>query len=280
MSAGTYLQARLAERCGGPQFSDASRIGSYLAALSALPCAPLLIADLGDPKRFHHMLRVWKPTSPMNLGSWILTAYTPVCFLAAFRERFLKTPGKRRTFVRLADWAVRSTDLIGIPLALGLAGYTGVLLSTTSTPVWCKNPWLGPLFSASSIHSGATALSMCLPKHSPSLASVEKIDEMATVVEAVAVAGYVKHAGKFAAPLLTGSQSRTFLAGAVGAGLVLPAVLKALSPRKKSSFLTGALALGGALALRWAIVEAGKPSALNPDAARGISSPRGTPAPR
>ena len=30
--------------------------------------------DLGRPERFHHMLRVAKPTSPMSVGTWILTA--------------------------------------------------------------------------------------------------------------------------------------------------------------------------------------------------------------
>jgi len=43
----------------------------------------LLIADLGRPERFHHMLRVAKPSSPMSVGTWILTAYGPGSGLAA-----------------------------------------------------------------------------------------------------------------------------------------------------------------------------------------------------
>ena len=34
-----------------------------------------LIKDLGRPERFHHMLRVAKPTSPMSVGTWILAGY-------------------------------------------------------------------------------------------------------------------------------------------------------------------------------------------------------------
>ena len=38
---------------------------------------PLLVSDLGRPERFHHMLRVFKPTSPMSMGSWALAAMGP-----------------------------------------------------------------------------------------------------------------------------------------------------------------------------------------------------------
>ena len=39
--------------------------------------AGLLVEDLGRPERFVNMLRVIKLTSPMSLGSWILTAFSP-----------------------------------------------------------------------------------------------------------------------------------------------------------------------------------------------------------
>lgn len=51
------------------------------AALVALAGAavspPLLIKDLGKPIRFLYMLRVFKVTSPMSVGSWILTGSGP-----------------------------------------------------------------------------------------------------------------------------------------------------------------------------------------------------------
>src|SRR5262249_37244767 len=43
--------------------------------LADLAC---LVLDLGDPLRFHHMLRVFKPSSPMSLGTWCLTAFALV----------------------------------------------------------------------------------------------------------------------------------------------------------------------------------------------------------
>ena len=43
---------------------------------AALPCAPLLIMDLGRPLRFLNMLRIFKPRSPMSMGAWCLSAFS------------------------------------------------------------------------------------------------------------------------------------------------------------------------------------------------------------
>ena len=44
----------------------------------------MLVLDLGDPLRFHHMLRVFKPSSPMSLGTWSLAAYSlPLTLIVA-----------------------------------------------------------------------------------------------------------------------------------------------------------------------------------------------------
>ena len=46
-----------------------------IATGGAVLSAALLIADLGRPARFLNMLRVFRPTSPMNMGTWILSAF-------------------------------------------------------------------------------------------------------------------------------------------------------------------------------------------------------------
>jgi hypothetical protein len=86
LSAGSYLLARMADRFGGQRSREVTKVGTTVAALAVAPCAPLLIADLGDPARFHHMLRVFKPWSPMNLGAWTLTGYSGAAALALLRE--------------------------------------------------------------------------------------------------------------------------------------------------------------------------------------------------
>ena len=254
VSTGAYMLARLADRFGGDEYRELTRQGTYLAAVSILPAAPLLILDLGDPKRFHHMLRIWKPSSPMNLGSWLLTAYTPITLWAAFRQACMK---KR---ARASDW-------LGIPLALGLAGYTGVLLSTTSTPIWSKNAWLGAVFSASAVHSGASGIKFCLELTGVQAGRevLTQVEHLSGIVEAGCIVGYLQEAGEKAGPLLTGEHSALFLGGGLGAGLLAPLVAEILpAPRKIKpalKLLGTVAALAGALALRWAITGAGKTSA-------------------
>src|SRR5215216_2591916 len=47
-----------------------------LVSLGAAPASPiLLISDLGRPDRFYNMLRVFKPTSPMSVGTWVLSSF-------------------------------------------------------------------------------------------------------------------------------------------------------------------------------------------------------------
>src|SRR5207237_4317140 len=88
ISAGAALIGSLADVFGGERRKELARTANYVAFVALLPCPPLLIADLGTPSRFHHMLRVFKPSSPMNLGSWALftngavTTLTVICMLA------------------------------------------------------------------------------------------------------------------------------------------------------------------------------------------------------
>lgn len=293
LSAGAYVIARCAERCASRDCGEITRYGTYISLATALPCAPLLIMDLGDPKRFHHMLRVIKPSSPMNFGTWVVTAFNMLAVLATGRE-LLRTklgdpppPG----LARLLDWALTTSgDIFGVPVAILLAGYTGVLLSTTSTPVWCKNRWIGALFSASAIGAGASAIRLALDiKQLPAPAEevtkpgapsqvVGKIETVSHFLEAASLAAYLAEAGELAKPLTHGKQKTAFWAGAVGAGLVLPTILRhAPAPARWRRWLgigASVLALAGGAALRWAFVEAGKDSGSDPDAARKSSRPR------
>ncbi len=288
LSAGSYLLARMAERFGGEQFREVTRTGTAVAALAAAPCAPLLITDLGDPSRFHHMLRVFKPWSPMNLGAWTLTGYSGTVALALLREWARGRGERERSLVgRLTDGLVVTiTDLAGIPLALMMAGYTGVLLSGSATPVWSKNRWLGPLFSASAISTGAAAISLALHarrqlRHLPLQEStpgsaLATIDLAAHVAEALTLSGFLTEAGGLAKPLIGGEQARNLWGSVLG--MVASEGVKHLPlPRRASGWgkmAAAALGLAGGFALRWAFVHAGPVSAKDPEAARQASRPR------
>ncbi len=280
LSAGAFLLARMAERFGGERYRAVTRAGSVIAALAAVPCAPLLIADLGDAKRFHHMLRVFKPGSPMNLGAWTLTTYSGAAFAALLREwlRGSRTTEELSRAGRVTDGVLLAvSDAAGVPLALLLAGYTGVLLSGTSTPVWSRNPWLGPLFSAGAIANGAAALSLApgVKANEEASGTLKTIHSIAHVAEMLTAAGFVAAAGSLAEPLTAGKASLPFWGAALG--VVGAEVLKALPLRGRargvSETAASVLGLLGGYALRWSMVHAGRVSAADPEAARRATRP-------
>ncbi len=281
LSAGSYLLARVAERCGGERFRPMTRAGTGLAVAALLPCPPLLIADLGDPKRFHHMLRVFKPRSPMNLGSWVLTGYSGILFLTALREWFRDEERPEGFLSRLFFVGV---DAVGLPLSLFFSGYTGVLLSATATPVWTQNPWLGPLFTASAIGNGAAGIHLALEAqkaedsedHQRMSEVLEQIDTTTDVAEGLTLAGYFWNAGNLAEPLTTGPAAPYFWAAAASA--VTSEVLRRLPVREPTRRWTrlaaSVLGVASGFCLKWAMQQAGVPSAQDPEADRRSSRPR------
>ena len=285
ISGGSYVLSRMADRFGGGRYRDLSKLASYISFASLLPSPPLLIYDLGDPRRFHHMLRVFKPSTPMSLGSWILSGYSLPCTAEALRQFSVQrmTAAHRKRFeagpVNRAITAAH--DLAGVPLALGLAGYTGVLLSCASTPLWCKNAWIGPLFSSSAAATAASAVNLALDltgadEHAPSKRAIERIDSLAHVTEAVMLAGYLKQAGPLARPMTRGGQRKNLwltIAGILGAELLKALPLKG-KPKRATSILASLLSLAGGLALRWAFIYGGQESGGNPRDARLGSKPK------
>ncbi|MCW2715459.1 MAG: nrfD, partial [Frankiales bacterium] len=83
VAAGSSLLSAGADLTGRPAMRRTGRVGA-LVALSASMVA--LVHDLGRPARFLNMLRVVKVTSPMSVGTWLLTAYGPFAGLAAAAE--------------------------------------------------------------------------------------------------------------------------------------------------------------------------------------------------
>ena len=77
------LLAAGAERSQRPGLARSTKI-TALGAISLSAAA--LVHDLGRPSRFVNMLRVFKPTSPMSMGSWLLAAYAPAAGVAALSD--------------------------------------------------------------------------------------------------------------------------------------------------------------------------------------------------
>src|SRR5262249_25786980 len=70
LATGLFLVTAVGELAAPSAFAEVAWVAYPTALVFLLVDLLLLVADLGDPLRFHHMLRVFKPSSPMSLGTW------------------------------------------------------------------------------------------------------------------------------------------------------------------------------------------------------------------
>lgn len=255
ISGGASIIAALADLIGGRPLQRLARVAHWVAFLTLLPCPALLIADLGVPSRFLHMLRVFKPGSPMNLGSWLLLGHGTVLAMTTLRTLTARLP------LALAE----------LPLGIGFAGYTGVLIGTTSVPVWSASPFLGGLFTASAMTTGAAAVSLAASVNGESKAEREVLSTMSIgsgLVELVLLAIYLMTSGSAAKPLLEGHSAAMTLGGAsaTASAVVLEAVAGRL-PRGAGLLrrLAALCTLAAGAALRFSVVHAGPASSSDRD---------------
>jgi hypothetical protein len=122
----------------------------WIAAVGGVVLSPvLLILDLGRPKRFLNMLRVFKPQSPMSVGVWTLVGFSGGAAAAVFAD-FMRDKFGPSLPIRLIEQAGQAASLLfGLPFS----NYTGVLIGATAIPVWNEN--VGEL----PIHFGMSGLS-------------------------------------------------------------------------------------------------------------------------
>ena len=229
-----------------------ARSSLYVAAAAELVSPVLLVSDLGRPERFLNMLRVFKVTSPMSVGSWILFASSGATNTAAA----LETLGILRPVKWLAELASFAT---GPPLAT----YTGALLANTAIPVWSEArdelPWL---FGSSAAASAGAALAICTPTASAGPARRTAI--AGAVAELALMKGMERKLG-FVGEVYKQGEARAYgkkaeLCTAAGAALL------ALGGRRSRAVAAagGALLLAGSLSMRWSVFKAGFQSARDP----------------
>jgi len=131
-----------------------------LAAAGSAISTALLISDLGRPKRFLAMLRVFKPQSPMSVGAWTLTLFGTFSAVSAFAEGLQRRYPLVDFFVpltKVANFAEIVSALTGMPFA----NYTGVLIGTSVIPVWNANVGTLPIhFGMSGLNSAVSILEL------------------------------------------------------------------------------------------------------------------------
>jgi formate-dependent nitrite reductase membrane component NrfD len=229
-----------------------SRRARFIAAAGAVASAGLLIEDLGMRKRFIYMLRVFRPTSPMNLGTWLLSAFGG-CAAAAL------LPG------RIGDAAALASGVLGLPLT----SYTGVLLANTAVPLWQEaRTTLPPAFVASAAASAASAFEMMSlgPRERRVIRRMAIAGKLAELLNDLAMEREVSRVELVGEPLRRGSSGLLWHTATV---CKISSLIASLLPRKPrwARIAGGVLGTAGALATRFAVLQGGKASARDPHAA-------------
>ncbi|MDY3553744.1 NrfD/PsrC family molybdoenzyme membrane anchor subunit [Gemmata sp. JC717] len=157
LTTGLFLTVAVGELTRPTVFAPVAAWAYPLALAFLLIDLLLLVLDLGDPLRFHHMLRVFKPSSPMSLGTWCLTLYSfPLAALAV--TDVLGLLGAIPTDCSVLAVGRTVLTVLALPFAFGSMAYKGVLFSTSSQPGWRDARCLGAYHVASALALGSAAL--------------------------------------------------------------------------------------------------------------------------
>ena len=212
----------------------------------------LLVSDLGRPERFLNMLRVFKVTSPMSVGSWTLAAFGPAAALAAANARL-------GLFPRLS----RRARPVAAGSGLVLATYTSALVANTAVPVWSGARLTLPfVFSAGAAASAGAAGTILTPERHAGAA--RRLAIGGAVAEVCAARLMERRLGDVGEPYRKG-RAATFARAAQGLAAAGAGVLAATRGRGRAGTFAGAgLVLGGAMLERWAVYRAGFQSAEDP----------------
>lgn len=229
-----------------------ARSALLVGAAAEIVSPVLLIADLGRPERFLNMLRVFKVTSPMSVGSWILFVSGGATTTAALLELTGSLGLLRRV-------AVVVSFVSGAPLAT----YTGALLANTANPVWSEGrdhlPWL---FGASAVASAGAAASISTPT---AAAAPARRAAVAGVVAELGLMAAMRRRLGFVGEVYEREEARRYgnisrVCTTAGAGLIAWGGRRS----RRTAALGGALVLLGEVALRFSVFRAGFQSARDP----------------
>jgi formate-dependent nitrite reductase membrane component NrfD len=248
LAGGSSLLAAGADLTDRPVTRRVSRLAALAGIAGSLYA---LVHDLGRPSRFLNMLRVAKVTSPMSVGTWVLSAYGPFAGLAAMAEfvPFLKRFG-------------RPAGLAAAVTAPVVASYTAVLLADTATPAWHEAYRELPFVFVGSAAAASGGVAMAVAPLSESgparrFALGGALLELAAshrMESSMGLAAEALHDGR-AGELIKASRALTV--GGATLGL-------AARRSRTCAVLSGAMLFAGSAATRFGIFEAGQASARDP----------------
>jgi hypothetical protein len=246
-SAGLAFGARLLGR------RKLARTATANAFIGVALSPPLLISDLGVRKRFLNMLRVFKVTSPMSVGSWILSAEGALLTVTAAHEFLGWFP---RPLARIAE-------AVAAALGMPLATYTAALIANTSVPVWhdARHELPFAFAGGSAMAAGGLAALLTPDEAGPArrLAILGALTEGASLEYSKRKMGFVAEAYTSGAAGRLEKATKTF----AGGGAVLLVTAQATGSRRIGR-LGSLMAVVGSMLGRWMVFIGGRQSAAAP----------------
>lgn len=249
LAGSSSAMAAMAELTGRER---AARVGYLTAAAGAAGGTVALIHDLGRPERFLNMLRVIKPTSPLNTGSWVLAGYASLSGAAALSSVTGVLPG----LARLAKAGAAALSPV-------MMTYTAILVADTAVPNWHEAYRELPfVFAGSALISGGGVGVLAAPTGGEADAA-RALAVTGAAMELAAESRMTARLGMLAEPYETGRPGRWMRAGRA---LAAAGALGVVAGRRSRavSVLSGAALLAGALCTRFGVFEAGMAAAKDP----------------
>jgi formate-dependent nitrite reductase membrane component NrfD len=231
---------------------ELSRVSKTAAAGAIGLSAAALVHDLGRPERFVNMLRVFKVTSPMSVGSWLLAAYGPCAGAAGACAVTGRLPraGALATFGATA-------------LGPGIATYTAALLGDTAVPAWHDAHREMPYLFAGSAASAAGGLGMLAvrPAHA---GQAVRFAVLGAAVELTAKSLLLRRLGPAAEPYQSGRPGTLMEAAEVLTAAGLAGAVLTAGRSRAATAISGAALVAASALTRFGIFEAGLASARDP----------------
>ena len=181
LAGASSVLAAGAQLSGYRELARVAKVGA-LGAISLAAVA--LVHDLGRPGRFANMLRVFKPSSPMSVGSWLLAAYGPVAGAAAVSEVTGILP-------KAGTAATLGAGLLGPAIAT----YTAALICDTAVPAWHAGYREMPYVFAGSAASAAGGLGL-LATHPADAEPARNLAVLGAAVELIAKRQLIRRLGQ------------------------------------------------------------------------------------
>ncbi len=305
ISAGAFATSGLANYLGGKKLETTARIGAFIAPFPVIIGTSLLLLDLGKPLRSWRLFAGIHWTSPMSIGSWLLTVFIVVSliyfllWLPSPYKNFVRVPRSFRNLFSLGKWT-RLTEAeihrgklilgaIGLPLSVGVAMYTGVLLGAVPARPFWNTPMVAQLFLFSAMSTGVGAIlflgAIFSKKHETNQEKMllNSVDTVLITFEIFMIIPFLLHqtlstwSHKAAVKLIMGGEfTFMFWFGVLGIGILIPLsieiyelwhlVVKKHAPtfRINLGLLSGGLVLIGGFILRYVFVYAGQVSHFLP----------------